>query len=214
MKRWIRHNVLRPWVVCDVPSAPDRVALTFDDGPNGEVTPKVLDVLERHGAKATFFCLGEKLLKHRELALDMRRRGHELANHSMTHVELAQVGYERTEHEFDEVFALSDPHGKPLIVKDFLRPPKGVINLRVLRYCLSRRVRIIHWSRDPEDFAKDDAGDVVGQFEKSPLVGGDIVLLHDKMPHSAESLDALLRHAHQEGLRCVTISELLAAGAR
>lgn len=214
MKQWIRRHVLRPWVVCHVPSAPGRVALTFDDGPNGDVTPQVLDVLEHHGAQATFFCLGDKLLAHRELALEMRRRGHELANHSMTHAELAEVDFERTEREFDGVFAISDPHGKPLIVKDFLRPPKGVINLRVLRYCLARRVRIIHWSRDPEDFAKDRADEVVVQFEQRPLVGGDIVLLHDKMSHSAESLDALLRHAHQEGLRCVTISELLAAGAR
>ncbi len=211
VKRWIRSRLLRRWVVSRGPDACGQLALTFDDGPHAEVTPAVLDVLDRHGARATFFCLGENLRKHAGLAEEIRRRGHELANHSMTHAELSQIDLEATRREFDQVYAMVDSRGEPLIVQDFLRPPKGVINLKVLRYCSVRGVRIIHWSRDPEDFAKRSASDVLAQFRQKPLVGGDIVLLHDKMPHSAESLEGLLELAHEAGLRCVSVSQLLAA---
>lgn len=211
LTQWIRRRLLARWVVCRGARAGGEVALTFDDGPHPEVTPAVLDVLDRHGARATFFCVGEKLRKHAALAEEMRRRGHELGNHSMTHAELSRLDLEATRNEFDQVYAMVDVHDRPLIVQDFLRPPKGVINLKVLRYCSARNVRIVHWSRDPEDFARNSASEVLAQFRQRPLVGGDIVLLHDKMPHSAESLEGLLEHMREAGLRCVSVSQLLAA---
>jgi peptidoglycan/xylan/chitin deacetylase (PgdA/CDA1 family) len=208
-KGWAREHLLAPWVTVRGRPTGRRIALTFDDGPHPQVTPQVLDVLDEFGARATFFCLGRHLQDHRELALQMRQRGHELANHSMTHAELAQIDAAAIAREFDEVFAMRDEAGNPLVVQDFLRPPKGVINLRVLRYCAKRGSRIIHWSRDPEDFAQHSAQAVAGQFDRQPLQAGDIVLLHDKMAHSAESLRMLLLRAGQLGLQCVRVSDLL-----
>src|SRR5262245_8003220 len=61
------------------------VALTFDDGPDPDVTPGVLDLLDRHGSRASFFCIGERAVRHADLASEIARRGHRLENHSHTH---------------------------------------------------------------------------------------------------------------------------------
>jgi peptidoglycan/xylan/chitin deacetylase (PgdA/CDA1 family) len=65
-----------------------QVALTFDDGPDADVTPKVLDILDRYGAKASFFCVGEKAAAHPNIIRDIVRRGHSVENHSMRHAKL------------------------------------------------------------------------------------------------------------------------------
>ena len=211
-KSWLRTRVLRPWVVGRVDNAGPRVALTFDDGPHAEITPRVLDVLDRYGAKASFFCVGENLRRHQDLAEQIQRRGHELANHSMTHAELVDIDYAATAREFDDTFALLSMNERSIVTQSFIRPPKGVINLNVMRYCAMRKKRIIHWSRDPEDFLSRRADQVLEGFERRPLVSGDIVLLHDKMPHSAEVVDGILAGLSQRGLGCVTVSDLLRAG--
>lgn len=212
LKTWLRTRVLRPWVVSRIENAGPRVALTFDDGPHAEVTPRVLDVLDHYGAKATFFCVGENLHRQPSLAEQIQRRGHELANHSMTHAELVDIDYTATAREFDDTFALLSARDRPSVTQSFLRPPKGVINLNVLRYCAIRRKRIIHWSRDPEDFLSGRADQVIEGFERRPLVSGDIVLLHDKMPHSPEVVDGILRGLSRHGLGCVTVTDLVRAG--
>jgi len=62
------------------------VALTIDDGPDPEITPRVLDALDQHATKATFFCIGERVLRHAALAREIVRRGHAIENHSQRHV--------------------------------------------------------------------------------------------------------------------------------
>lgn len=209
LKAWTKRTLLRPWMTCAGPVDRPFVALTFDDGPHPTHTPQVLDVLDRFGAKATFFCVGERLREHPRIVDEMIRRGHEVANHSMTHAEFAGLGYDGIAREFDEVNALRDAGGRPLVSSGFVRPPKGVINAGVLRYCSARHVHIAYWNRDPKDYATHSVGEAMTGFDQQPLVAGDIVLLHDKMPHSAELVEALLSAMQSSRLRAVTVSALL-----
>lgn len=214
VKGWVRSRLLRRWVVCSVPRAADRVALTFDDGPHPQYTRTVLDVLDAHGAKATFFCVGTQLKRHPELAAEILARGHEIANHSTTHAEFAQLGYEAISSELDAVFSLCDDEGKSIAAQRFFRPPKGVINLQVLRYCAGRGKRVIYWNRDPKDFATRGVEEVMAGLGDQPLAAGDIVLLHDKLPHSAASVEKILQRLEGTRLKAVTVSALLAAASR
>ncbi len=84
---WPRSSLLGPNLV-RLPQAAARrreICITFDDGPDPEVTPRVLDLLDRHGAKASFFCIGERALAHRAIVEDVVRRGHGVENHSQRH---------------------------------------------------------------------------------------------------------------------------------
>jgi peptidoglycan/xylan/chitin deacetylase (PgdA/CDA1 family) len=213
LKAWIRSRLLRPWVVCAVPGAKGQIALTFDDGPHPEHTRTVMAALEAHGARATFFCVGSQLAKEAELVAEMKARGHEIANHSMTHAEFAQIGYERICSELDDVFTMRDAAGTSVAAQGYFRPPKGVINAAVLRYCAARGKRIIHWNRDPKDFATQGVEEVMVGLGAQPLTEGDIVLLHDKMPHSAASVEKILQRLEESRLKAVTVSTLLAAAS-
>lgn len=209
LNQWVRQTLLAPWVSVKGSSRQPAIALTFDDGPHPEVTPAVLDVLARHGVQASFFCVGERLAAQPALAARLRHEGHEIANHSMSHAEFAHIGGPAIAAELDQAFGLRDEAGRPWMVPHLLRPPKGVLNGKVLQYCITRGIRVVHWSRDPEDYAAHNAASVLQHFDARPLAAGDIVLLHDKMPHSAATTDALIRQAQASGLRCVTVSALL-----
>ena len=209
LREWVKHVLLRPWMFCAGPSEPARIALTFDDGPHPIHTPEVLQELERFGAKASFFCVGERLREHPRIAAEMRRCGHEIGNHSMTHAEFATIGFAAIADEFDRAFALRAGDGARVVVPHLVRPPKGIINASVLRYCSKRRVRIAYWNRDPEDYAANSAEACMAEFAARPLRAGDIVLLHDKFAHSAALVGQLLQAARALGLEAVTVSTLL-----
>lgn len=211
-KWWLKRHVLRPWVTCSQPGAGKRVALTFDDGPHPRFTRQVLEVLEAHDARATFFCVGRKLIEHSAMATEMLARGHELSNHSMTHPEFSGLSYEDIVREFDSVFSLVGDTGTALVTRQLIRPPYGTLNRGVLRYCLARNVHVAYWNRDPRDFAATSAEEVLAEFHARPLSGGDIVLLHDNTAHCADVVGGVLALIDAAGLEAVTISTLLAAG--
>ena len=209
LRQWIKHVLLRPWMFCTGPSRPARVALTFDDGPHPVHTLEVLRELDRFGAKASFFCVGDRLREHPRIAAEMRQRGHEIANHSMTHAEFATIGSAEITEEFDRAFALAAADGTPIMAQHLVRPPKGIINAAVLHYCSKRGVRIAYWNRDPQDYDTDSAEVCMAEFIARPLKAGDIVLLHDKFPHSAALVRQLLQSVQALGLEAVSVSTLV-----
>ena len=83
----------------------------------------------------------------------------------------------------------------------------------MLRYCAARRVRIAYWNRDPHDYATHAVEEMVGKFRDQPLVSGDIVLLHDDVPHGPQAVDQVLRMMRAAGLKAVTVSTLLGTHA-
>lgn len=207
LKRWMRRTVLGPLLLEQGPAGSGAVALTFDDGPHEEYTPRVLAALARHGARATFFLVGVNAARLPQLVRAINEAGHEIGNHSQTHAEFASLDLAG----IGEEFSAADRTFKELGVarrRIRYRPPKGVLNLRTLLYAALHRRRYAMWNRDPEDFAASSVEPLQEYFRRRPLAAGDIVLLHDKSAVAAEFVEHLLQDIAARGLRSCTLDEL------
>lgn len=187
---------------------PDRrtLYLTFDDGPHPERTPPVLDVLDRHGVKATFFNVGTELRTHAALAREVVARGHALANHSLTHPRMDRLSDEARRLEIERMDVLLSEFG-PAALPGLYRPPYGHASLGLVKLCMAMRRTIVMWSRDSFDFKLDAAGVVAG-FEQQPPAGGQILLFHDDSAAAAPALAELIPRWLARGLRFDTLAAL------
>jgi len=176
---WPRCTWLGPNWVGLPPEAAARgeVALTIDDGPDPAVTPAVLDLLDRHGAKATFFCIGELALRHPELCREIAARGHAVENHSMGHRHhfafLGLRGFERELTQAQQTLAALTG-----VRPAFFRAPAGFRN-PLLDPVLNRLgLRLASWTRRGFDTCERDPQAVLAKLLED-LKAGDILLLHD-----------------------------------
>lgn len=200
---------LSPWlVVWRGPSDTNRAALTFDDGPDEAHTPAVLDALKANRAKATFFLVGEKAKRHEDIARRISSEGHEICSHSYRHDRLINMPLSAISCDLkraDEAFAAI---GVPNAA-GFLRPPYGSLGIKLLLISALRGIRIILWSKDPEDFACKGSAEILSYFRANPIAPGDIVLLHDKSEATADALERLIADIRLKGIEPVTLKELL-----
>jgi peptidoglycan/xylan/chitin deacetylase (PgdA/CDA1 family) len=185
------------------------VALTIDDGPTREWTPRVLAILARHGATATFFVIGERARRAADLVKQTAEAGHELGNHTWAHNDLTRYG------EAFDLATLGRTH--ELLAKltgrepVLCRPPYGRIDSVGLAACATLRYQIMLWSHHVTN--SDPHGDVDRIVRHgSP---GSVVLVHDggaePNPSLMTQLDRLVGSMKDRGYRFVTVSELLAA---
>jgi peptidoglycan-N-acetylglucosamine deacetylase len=192
-----------------------RVALSFDDGPDPEVTPVVLDALARHGARATFFSIGRSLEEHPQLAQRMIAEGHELGNHSWRHSRWQNL-FSAAEHSREiergeqAIAALTRSQARPLY-----RPPIGLNSPQLARIASRRRLTMVAWSLHSRDTRSTDPRRVARHVLER-IQPGDIVLMHDghdrpgrHRPACAEAVPPILQGLREKGLQCVTVSELL-----
>jgi peptidoglycan/xylan/chitin deacetylase (PgdA/CDA1 family) len=158
-------------------AARNEVSLTFDDGPDPEVTPRVLDLLDRHQAKASFFCIGEKAAAYPDIAKEIVRRGHSIENHSLRHSHaFALYGIFRLRREVESAQAIvGEITGQaPLL----FRAPMG-LRSPLLDPVLARcGLRHVSWTRRGLDTV-DRKPERVLQRLAGALAAGDILLLHD-----------------------------------
>ena len=176
---WPRSRLLGPNMVRLPESAVKRgqAAITFDDGPDPVVTPKVLDILDLYGAKASFFCIGVKASNHPELVNEILRRGHSVENHSNRHPGgFAGYGPSALWRELQAAQAtLRDITGRSPM---FFRAPMG-LRSPLLEPVLARMgLRYVSWTRRGFDTVSQDPIGVV-QCLTRKLKAGDILLLHD-----------------------------------
>jgi peptidoglycan-N-acetylglucosamine deacetylase len=160
-----------------LPEAAGEVALTFDDGPDPEVTPEVLDRLDRRGARATFFCVGRKVGAHPDLAAEIHRRGHRVENHALRHPHA--FGFYGTAAMEREIRAAQDAIGAATgRAPRLFRAPVGIRNpwLDPVLHRLS--LRLVSWTRRGLDTVRADASRVAARLLRG-LAAGDILLLHD-----------------------------------
>ena len=212
-----RSTLLGPNITRLPPDAGQRgeVAITIDDGPDPEVTPQVLDILDRHQAKATFFCIGKLAARHPELCREIVRRGHAIENHSLSHdwyfSLLDPWSIHREVRKAQEL--LSDITGQP---PRFFRATAGLRNPElepVLAHC---GLRLCSWSKRGFDTRVGDA-DAVFASLTCELKGGDILLLHDgSAARTSEGkavildvLPRLLDNLAQANLRSVTLRSVI-----
>ncbi len=190
------------------------IAMTFDDGPDAKLTPRLLDILKERHIHATFFVLGERVMDHPEILQREIAEGHEVGNHSWDHKALNKLGEGGLKHELaDTSDLIKQTIGKPVTL---MRPPYGATNPRLSRAIEKEYgMKVILWSVDPDDW-KDPGASVVssrilnGWKESGGAKPGAIILSHDIHKGTIEAMPATLDALLAKGYKFVTISELLA----
>ncbi len=159
-----------------------KVYLTFDDGPIPEVTPRLLDLLDSYGIKATFFMVGDNVRKYPELFADVKRRGHRVGNHTMHHLQ----GLRESKDAYLADVADADRY----IGSDLFRPPHGWMK-RSQGKALSAKYRIVMYDLVTRDYSKHlDAGDVFDNVSKYARPGS-IIVFHDSLKSLPRLFEAL-----------------------
>ncbi len=193
-------------------SARHEVALTIDDGPNPEITPRVLDLLDAANAKASFFCIGREARKHPALCREIVARGHRVENHGDSHSSLfATFGMKRMRADISAAQAtLADITGQAPV---FFRATAGLRNPLLDPVLASLDLKLAAWTRRPFDTRTGDPQIVLNRLTRN-LGPGDILLLHDG--HAATTpageavilavLPRLLQSFHTAGLTPVTLT--------
>ena len=193
----------------------NEIALTIDDGPDPFVTPRVLDILDHHAVKATFFFIGEKAALHPDLCRDIVARGHAVENHSQHHSHrFSLLGYSGFIRELKAAQAtLTGITGKAPL---FFRAPAGLRNPFLDPVLARLDLKLASWSVRAYDTRVKDAASVKKKLING-LKPGAILLLHDGNsartkdgnPVILEVLPGLLSAAHNAGLSFVTLREAL-----
>jgi peptidoglycan/xylan/chitin deacetylase (PgdA/CDA1 family) len=162
----------------------DRVVLTFDDGPHAEGTPAVLDQLERHGASATFFLVGEQVAHRPALAREIVDAGHEVAVHGYRHTLLLRRRVREVADDLDRaVAAIAEATGT---VPALYRPPYGVFSSGALAHVRERGWRPLLWSTWGRDWERRATAQSIARRATKGLRPGDVVLLHDSDAYSSD----------------------------
>ncbi len=181
------------------------VWLTIDDGPDPLSTPRVLELLGAHGARATFFVVGEQVAKHPELARQIIARGHTIGNHTQTHpaADFWLASPKRTATEVDGCIAALLLANAPF--ERYFRPPVGVRNFFLDRQLASRGLRQVLWSARGFDGLGRDPLAALRRLAPKIRPGG-IILSHEAGSRPLERVrfvELLLEHLSAEGYACV-----------
>ncbi len=187
------------------PSAqsPKYVAITFDDGPSGRFTRRLLEGLEERQVQATFLLCGYRLKIYPELAEQIFESGHEIGLHGYSHQDMAKLSKKELIQEIRQTQALL-PAGCNAA---FLRPPGGSATALVEKVARQEDLAILLWSVDPRDWAVHDAAAVEAAVV-SQVQDGDVVLMHDLSNSSVDAALASIDRLQKEGFTFVTVSQL------
>lgn len=185
-----------------VPLESRYIALTFDDGPHPEYTERIVDTLASHGARGTFFVLGSRIQNHLPQLRQIAQSGSMIANHTWDHLDLTTLASERLEKQIGSVYGSirnlcgTDPW--------LVRPPYGFANEQVRQGCA---YPIICWSIDTLDWAWLD-GKRIAEHVLAHASDGDIILMHDIYPSTAEAVELMVPALQARGFELVTVPEL------
>lgn len=203
--RLLGANMLR---LPEAAASRNEIALTFDDGPDPDVTPKVLDILDLHQAKASFFVIGDKAAAHPELIREIVKRGHSIENHSQKHSNafgfFAWTALRKDIGTAQEIIA-----GITGRSPAFFRSPMGIRNPMLDPVIARLGLRYITWTRRGFDTVAGDPAVVLERLTHQ-LSAGDILLLHDRRTRDQramvlEVLPALLDRIAAAGLKSVSL---------
>lgn len=172
-----------------------RLYLSFDDGPNPN-TPKLLDILEYHGVKATFFILGKRIVNRESTLSAIFAAGHRIGNHSFSHLSARTLSYSALLDDMDrcaqEIHRIQ-PQWQPGIC----RPPYGKLSVGFVRYAVAREQRIVMWSKDAVDYRAPTADAIFARVHD--VQNGDIILFHDEFPVTHQALEQLIPYWKEKG---------------
>lgn len=184
----------------------NQIAITFDDGPNPEFTPKILKLLNDYNAKATFFCIGKHIETQPKIFKNILEQGHTIGNHTYSHAN--NFGF------FTTGKIVSDLQQTNAIIKEQIgkdvklyRPAFGVTNPRIKRALKITSLQSVGWSKRSLDTTNLDEKAILKRITKN-LKKGDVILLHDSSEKTILVLEQLLLFLQQKKIESVTIDTL------
>ncbi|MCW3061388.1 MAG: putative xylanase/chitin deacetylase [Capsulimonas sp.] len=204
---------IAPWrwglpILTHLPIHNNQVALTFDDGPSPDITPRILDVLASAGAHATFFVLGEQARRHPDLIRRIAAEGHTLALHGDTHRAMVLISTSAIRREIQSTQEAITAASPEIPTSTLLRPPYGFKSPMLLIAARSLGVHLTTWSLDPADYLRHDPAKIAAAV-LSRVKPGDIILLHDGAGRTAtaDALPAILACLQDRGFQCVGLRD-------
>lgn len=179
------------------------IALTFDDGPSDQTTPKVLDILKSQNVPATFFMLGQQVEKFPKIAQQIKENGHELGDHSYSHPDLVTLSEDeiRKQIENTEIAIYKATGSLPKSV----RPPYGSVNATIAP---TIGLPVSQWSIDSFDWKSHNAQKITAEIRNQAFNGG-IILMHDIHPETVEALPTVINNLKKDGYEFLTVSQIL-----
>lgn len=183
------------------------VALTFDDGPDPEWTPRVLDTLREHGVRATFFLIGSKAEQHPQIVRRIAAEGHDIGIHTWGHFPgFPMQGSGKM--VADILRCRTSLKGIAGVETDLFRPPFGVTNPMVACAVKQTKSRCVGWSIRSFDTLLHRSREAVARRIRRRLGDGKVILLHDNRPGADRLLAQVLHDLEQYGYRTATVREL------
>jgi len=188
-----------------------QVALTFDDGPHPDYTPKLLAVLKQQHVKATFFVVGELAEQHPDLIKAELADGHDVGNHTYHHVNLTRIPNVDVATEIQACGdVLKGIAGQP---SHLFRPPGGDYDQQVAEAAEALNYTMVLWTDDPGDYAKPGSTTIEARTLRSVNPGG-IILLHDGVQQTVDVLPQIIKLIRGQGLEFVTVDQMLGTVGR
>lgn len=196
-----------------VPPHYKRVALTFDDGPDGRYTTEILDILLREGVPATFFVVGHMVRGYPDIVKRMDAEGHIVANHSWSHPNLSQMGEKKIQKELTATNrAVEQAIGKEMLL---MRPPYGAIHGKE-PIVENGGWEIVMWDVDPKDWSRGKTPQEIRSAVTEGVKPDSIVLLHSAggdREATVRALPGIIRDLRRAGYHFVTVDDILGASS-
>ncbi|TSB44910.1 polysaccharide deacetylase family protein [Alkalicoccobacillus porphyridii] len=197
--------------IWDIPTTKPLIALTFDDGPHPIYTKKIMDLLDRYDAKATFFVTGSQVEKLPEVIQQLANNGHEIGNHTYHHFyshtmskQILRAEIKETEKKIVEITGVY-PH--------LFRPVGGYYDDMIIETAAEENYQVVMWSwhQDSKDWANPGVGHIIRNVLPKAQ-SGDIILFHDaggKRTQTVQALEVIIPALLNEGYELVTVSDLI-----
>lgn len=189
-----------------------QVALTFDDAPDNQFTPQLLNILQRYRVKATFFVVGYRVAQYPEMLKRIARDGHVVGNHTYHHPQLNKLSSDR----FQQEILRNEETIRPIVgyTPKLVRPPYGAITDQELHWLGERHYLVVNWNVDPEDWRGHGKDQIIARATER-IHPGSIILLHSAtgeggdLSGTVEALPSIIERLRAEGYQLVTLPELL-----
>lgn len=199
----VQQSQAMPAETSDVSEIEKKVAITFDDGPDSDYTPLLLEGLKERGVKATFFLLGKQAEKYPDIVKEIYQEGHLIGNHSYEHVNLSNLTDSAAMEQVNKTNRLLyEITGE---YPQYIRPPFGCWKCN-LDYD-TKMIEVL-WDVDPLDW-KTSNSDVIAKRVVNKVTENDIILLHDASESSVKAAFKIIDALEKEGYTFVTVEEIL-----